>query len=104
MPKGCLDKKAALVVMDKDPVNLDRTHQYVRLKRTQEYLIDAKASLMQILVLLRSQNPDNRQRSPPRKVSPRRSSVRNGEAKIKILCVSPFPTDPIKSARPGKLY
>jgi hypothetical protein len=98
MPKGCLDKKAALVVMDKDPLNLDR------LKKIQEDLIDAKASLMQILVLLRSKNPDNRQRSPPRKVSPRRSSVRNGEAKIKILCVSPFPTDPIKSARPGKLY
>ena len=76
MPKGCLDKKAALVVMDKDPVNLDRAHQYVRLKKTQEDLIDVKASLMQILVLLRSQNPDNRQRSPPRKVSPRRSPVR----------------------------
>jgi hypothetical protein len=98
MPKGCLDKKAALVVMDKDPLNLDR------LKKIQEDLIDAKASLMQILVLLRSKNPDKRQRSPPRKVSPRRSSVRNGEAKIKILFVSPFPTDPIKSARPGKLY
>lgn len=28
--KGCLDKKAALVAMDKDPVDLDRALQYVR--------------------------------------------------------------------------
>ena len=96
MPKGCLDKKAALVVLDKDPVNLDRAHQYVRLKKTQEDLIDVKASLMQILVLLRSQNPDNKQRSPPRKVSPRCSPVRNGETKIKILFVFPNPTLPAR--------
>ena len=41
MPKGCLEKKAALVIMDKDPVNLDREHQYVRLKKTEEDLRDA---------------------------------------------------------------
>ena len=45
-------------------------------KRRQEDLRDAKASLMQILVLLRSQSHNDRQRSPQRKVSPRRSPVR----------------------------
>ena len=71
MSKSCLDKKAALVAMDKDPVNLNRARQYFRLKKTQEDLRDAKASLMQILGLLRSQNHDIRQRSPQRNVSRR---------------------------------
>ena len=44
-----------------------------------EDLRDTKVSLMQILDLFRSQNHDNKQRSPQRQISPRRSPVRNGD-------------------------
>lgn len=37
--KGCLDKKAALVAMDKDPVDLDRALQYVRSAITNQRII-----------------------------------------------------------------